>query len=86
MIAATGTLIYKYDTSRGHLGKLPVGRLPALRWERRWHHDHPSSRRRKELLGEMRGGPLYSLPSLVGDALWLTTSKRLYLIATKPES
>jgi hypothetical protein len=40
--------------------------------------------RRKELLGEIEmDGPLYSLPSLVGDALWLTTSKRLYLIATK---
>ena len=41
--------------------------------------------RRKELLGTIEmDGPLYSLPSLVGDALWLTTAKRLYLIATTP--
>jgi hypothetical protein len=40
--------------------------------------------RRKELLGKIEmDAPLYSLPSLIGDALWLTTSKRLYLIATK---
>jgi hypothetical protein len=40
--------------------------------------------RKKELLGEIEmDGALYSLPSLIGDALWLTTSKRLYLIATK---
>jgi hypothetical protein len=25
-------------------------------------------------------GALYSLPSVIGDALWLTTSNRLYLI------
>jgi hypothetical protein len=29
---------------------------------------------------------LYSPPALVGDALYLATAKRLYLIATKPGS
>ena len=39
--------------------------------------------RRKELLGEIEmDGALYSLPTLIGDALWLTTSNRLYLIET----
>jgi hypothetical protein len=27
--------------------------------------------------------PLYSRPAAVGDALYLTTARRLYLIATK---
>jgi hypothetical protein len=36
------------------------------------------------VLGEIEmDGALYSLPSLIGNALYLTTSKRLYLIATK---
>jgi hypothetical protein len=46
--------------------------------ERRRQNDHPSYRTAKGIAGEIEmDGPLYSLPSLVGDALWLTTSKRL---------
>jgi hypothetical protein len=30
------------------------------------------------------GAPIYSPPALVGDALYLATAKRLYLIAEKP--
>ena len=41
--------------------------------------------RRKELVGKIEmDGPLYSLPSIVHDALWVTTSRRLYLVATPP--
>jgi hypothetical protein len=28
--------------------------------------------------------PLYSRPAVIGDALYLATASRLYLIATKP--
>jgi hypothetical protein len=28
--------------------------------------------------------PLYSRPAVVGDALYLTTARRLYFIAAKP--
>src|SRR4029450_6039448 len=41
---------------RGHLGKLPVGRRPALRWERRRHHDHPSYWPPKGIVGGNRDG------------------------------
>jgi hypothetical protein len=43
--------------------------------------------RRKELLAQIEmDAALYSPPALVGDALYLATAKRLYLIATKPGS
>jgi outer membrane protein assembly factor BamB/HEAT repeat protein len=82
--AATGTLVWKHDTYGAIWGSFLLagdrlyvgnedGTMTILR-----------TGRRKEVLGEIEmDGALYSLPSLVGDALWLTTSKRLYLIATK---
>ena len=40
--------------------------------------------RRKELLGEIEmDAPLYSRPTVSGDALFLATANRLYLIAAK---
>jgi hypothetical protein len=40
--------------------------------------------RRKELLAQIEmDAPLYSPAALVGDALYLATASRLYLIATK---
>jgi hypothetical protein len=40
--------------------------------------------RRKELLARIEmDAPLYSRPALVGDALYLATANRLYLIAAK---
>src|SRR6185503_14611619 len=41
---------------RGHLGEFPVGRRPALRWERRRHHDHPSYRTPKGISAADRDG------------------------------
>ena len=81
--AATGTLIWKHDTYAAIWGSFLLaghrlyvgnedGTMTILR-----------AGRRKELLGKIEmDGALYSLPSLIGDALWLTTSKRLYLIET----
>jgi hypothetical protein len=38
--------------------------------------------RRKQLLGQIEmDAPLYSPPAVIGDALYLTTANRLYLIA-----
>ena len=38
--------------------------------------------RRKELLAQIEmDAPLYSPPALIGDALYLATANRLYLIA-----
>jgi hypothetical protein len=40
--------------------------------------------RRKQLLGQIEmDAPLYSPPALIGDALYLATANRLYLIAAK---
>jgi len=78
--AATGTLVWKHDTyaaiwlagDRLYVGN-EDGTMTILR-----------TGRQKELLGEIEmDGALYSLPALIGDALWLTTSNRLYLIAAK---
>ena len=41
--------------------------------------------RQKQLLGQFEmNAPLYSPPALIGDALYLTTANRLYLIVAKP--
>ena len=41
--------------------------------------------RRKELLGQIEmDAPLYSRPAASGDALYLATANRLYVIAAKP--
>jgi hypothetical protein len=41
--------------------------------------------RRKEVLAQIEMyAPLYSRPALIGDALYLATGHRLYLIAAKP--
>jgi len=83
--ASTGTLVWEHDTYGAIWGSFLLagdrlyvgnedGTMTILR-----------TGRRKELLREIEmDGALYSLPSLVGDALWLTTSQRLYLIATTP--
>jgi len=70
--------------ARGHLGMPPAGERPAVRGERRRHHDRPSCRTAKQLLAEIEmDAPLYSPPALVGDALYLATANRVYLIAAK---
>jgi outer membrane protein assembly factor BamB len=83
--AATGAQLWKHETNGAIWGcfllagdRLYVGNEDGTMTILR-------TGRRKELLGEIEmDGALYSLPSLIDDALWLTTSKRLYLIATKP--
>jgi outer membrane protein assembly factor BamB len=81
--AATGALVWKHDTFGAIWGsflvagdRLYVGNEDGLMTILR-------AGRRKEVLGQIEmEGALYSRPSAIGDALWLTTSNRLYLIAT----
>ena len=41
--------------------------------------------RRLEVLAQIdMGAALYSRPAVLGDAIYLATAKRLYLIAAKP--
>ena len=83
--AATGAHVWKHETNEPIWGSLLLagdrlyvgnveGRMTVLR-----------AGRQKELLGQIEmDAPIYSPPALVGDALYLATAKRLYLIAAKP--
>jgi len=82
--AATGVQIWKHETheaiwgsfllaaDRLYVGNLD-GRMTVLR-----------AGRQKELLAEIQmDAPLYSKPTVVGDAMYLATFSRLYLIAVR---
>jgi len=83
--AATGALVWKHDTLGAIWGCLLLagdriyagneeGTMTVLR-----------AGRRKQVLAEIEmDGALYSRPALVGDALYLATANRLYVIAAKP--
>ena len=82
--AATGAHVWKHETNDPIWGSLLLagdrlyvgnagGFMTVLR-----------AGRRKELLAQIEmDAPLYSRPAAVGDALYLATARRLYLIATK---
>jgi HEAT repeat protein/outer membrane protein assembly factor BamB len=82
--AATGAHVWKHETNGAIWGCLLLagdrlyvgnedGTMTVLR-----------AGRRKQLLGQIEmDAPLYSRPALVGDALYLATANRLYLIAAK---
>ena len=82
--AATGAHVWKHETNEAIWGSLLLagdrlyvgnveGSMTVLR-----------AGRRKQLLGQIEmDAPLYSPPALIGDALYLATANRLYLIAAK---
>jgi HEAT repeat protein/outer membrane protein assembly factor BamB len=82
--AATGAHLWKHETNDAIWGCLllagdrlyvgnDAGLMTVLRAERR-----------KELLGEIQmDAPLYTRPAVIGDALYLATARRLYLVAAK---
>ena len=81
----TGDHVWKHETNEAIWGSLLLagdrlyvgtvdGSMAVLR-----------AGRRKELLALIEmDAPLYSRPALIGDALFLATAHRLYLIAAKP--
>ena len=83
--AATGAHVWKHDTNEVIWGSLLLagdrlyvgteeGSMTVLR-----------AGRQKALLARIEmDAPLYSPPALFGDALYLATAERLYLIAAKP--
>jgi len=82
--AATGALVWKHETNGAIWGCL----LPA--GDRLYVGNEDGTMtvlragRRKQLLAQIEmDAPLYSPPALVGDALYLATANRLYLIAAK---
>jgi HEAT repeat protein/outer membrane protein assembly factor BamB len=82
--AATGAHLWKHETNDEIWGsfllagdRLYAGNVGGLVTVLR-------AGRRKELLAEIEmDAPLYSRPAAVGDALYLATANRLYLIAAK---
>ena len=80
--AATGAHVWKHETDDAIWGSLLLagdrlyvgnasGSMTVLR-----------AGRRKQVLGRIEmDAPLYSPPAQMGDALYLATTKRLYLIA-----
>jgi outer membrane protein assembly factor BamB len=83
--ASTGATVWKHDTFGAIWGSLLLagdrlyvgnedGTMTVLR----------AGREKKVLAQIEMDAPLYSRPALVGDALYLATANRLYLIATKP--
>ncbi len=83
--AATGAHVWKHETHEAIWGsvllagdRLYVGNVAGSMTVLR-------AGRQKELLATIEmDAPLYSRPAVVGDALYLTTANRLYLIAAKP--
>ena len=84
--AATGAQVWKHETNGAIWGSLLLagdrlyvgnieGSMTVLR-----------TGRRKQLLGQIEmDAPLYSPPAPIGDALYLATANRLYLIAASPD-
>ena len=83
--AVTGDEVWKHETNEAIWGCIQLagdrlyvgtdaGNMIVLR-----------AGRQKELLAQIEmDAPLYSRPAVSGDALYLASAKRLYLIATKP--
>ena len=82
--AATGALLWKHETNDAIWGsfllagdRLYVGNEEGLMTVLR-------AGRRKEVLAQIEmDAPVYARPAVIGDALYLATARRLYLIATK---
>ena len=80
--AATGAHLWKHETNEAIWGslllagdRLYVGNVGGLMTVLR-------AGRRKELLAQIEmDAALYSPPAVIGDALYLATANRLYLIA-----
>jgi outer membrane protein assembly factor BamB len=85
--AATGAQVWKHETNEAIWGsmllasdRLYVGNVAGSMTVLR-------AGRHKQVLAEFEmDAPIYSPPALIGDALYLVTSERLYLIAAKPGS
>ena len=80
--AATGAHVWKHETNEAIWGSLLLAgdRLYVGNAEGSMSVLHAG--RRKQLLGQIEmDAPLYSAPAPIGDALYLATAHRLYLIA-----
>jgi outer membrane protein assembly factor BamB len=83
--AATGTVVWTHETRAPIWGcmlaakdRLYVGNTDGVMTVLQ------TGRRKKELARIEMDAPLYSRPAIVGDALYLATAERLYMISAKP--
>ncbi len=84
--AATGAHLWKHETHEAMWGslvlagdKLYVGNVAGTMTVLR-------AGRKKQVLAEIEmDAPIYTAPAVVGDALYLATANRLYLIAANPD-
>jgi HEAT repeat protein/outer membrane protein assembly factor BamB len=83
--AATGAVVWAQDTRAPIWGcllaakdRLYVGNTDGVMTVLQ------TGRRKKELARIEMDAPIYSRPAIVGDALYLATAQRLYLISAKP--
>ena len=83
--AATGSHVWKYETNGAIWGSLLLAGDRLYVGNDGGFMTVLSAGRRKELLAQIEmDAPLYSRPAVIGDALYLATASRLYLISAKP--
>ena len=85
--AATGATVWKHDTLGAVWGSLLLAGDRLYVGNEDGTMTVLSTGRRKQLLAQIEmDAPIYSAPALIGDALYLATANRLYLIAAKSDS
>jgi outer membrane protein assembly factor BamB len=83
--AATGAHIWKHETNAAIWGCFLLAGDRLYAGNEDGNMTILSAGRQKQLLAQIQmDAPLYSLPAVFGDSLYLATANRLYLIATKP--
>jgi len=83
--AGTGAQVWQHETNAAIWGSLMLARDRLYVGNEEGLMTVLRTGRRKEVLAQIEmDAPLYSRPALVGDALYLATAQRLYLIAAKP--
>jgi outer membrane protein assembly factor BamB len=82
--ASTGAHLWKHETNDPIWGSLLLAGDRLYAGNEGGFMTVLRAGRRKEVLAEIEmDAPLYSRPAVVGDALYLATARRLYLIAAK---
>ena len=85
--ATTGAHVWKHETNEAIWGSLLLAGDRLYAGNAEGSMSVLRAGRRKELLAQMEmDAPLYSPPAAVGDALYLATANRLYLIAASVDS
>jgi outer membrane protein assembly factor BamB/HEAT repeat protein len=82
--AATGAHVWKHETNAAIWGSFLLARDRLYAGNVDGTMTVLRAGRRKQVLAQIEmDAPLYSPPALIGDAMYLATARRLYLIATK---